>query len=76
MSTWPTPKAHHSQLPAIPREPTTPAMYSGVSMENVVAAIDVPASHHGSERPETKKSSIEPEARRARYTPIPSVRTM
>jgi hypothetical protein len=29
----------------------------GVSVENVVATIDVPRSHHGMERPEAKNSS-------------------
>ena len=45
-------------------------------MENVVAAMDVPASHHGSDRPLTKKSSTDDEARRARTTPTPSAKAM
>ncbi len=35
-------------------------------MEKVVAAMEVPASHQGSERPLTKKSTMLPDARRAR----------
>ena len=45
---------HQSQLPATPYLATSPATASGVSAAKVVATIDVPASHHGSERPETK----------------------
>jgi hypothetical protein len=62
-------KLHHSQLPEMPRVPTTPATYRGVSMENVVAAMDVPTSHQGSARPPTKKSTRLPDARRARWRP-------
>ena len=45
---------HQSQLPATPNLATSPATTSGVSAAKVVATIDVPASHQGSERPETK----------------------
>jgi hypothetical protein len=45
---------HQSQLPATPYLETRPATTSGVSAANVVATIEVPASHHGSERPDTK----------------------
>ena len=48
---------HQSQLPATPYRATSPATTSGVSAENVVATIEVPASHHGNARPETKYSS-------------------
>ena len=44
-------------------------------MENVVAAILVPASHQGSDRPDTKKSTNDPEARRDKYSPNHKVRT-
>ncbi len=43
-------------------------------MEKVVAAILVPANHQGSDRPETKKSSILLEALRERKIPKPMVR--
>src|SRR5487761_608686 len=46
--------AHQIQFPAIPCVYTSPATSSGVSAENVVATIDVPASHHDTLRPETK----------------------
>ena len=45
---------HQSQLPATPYFATSPATASGVSAANVVATIEVPASHQGSDRPETK----------------------
>ena len=45
---------HQSQLPATPYLATRPATTSGVSAANVVATMEVPASHQGSERPETK----------------------
>ena len=45
---------HQSQLPATPYLATSPATTSGVSAAKVVATIEVPASHQGSERPETK----------------------
>ena len=42
-------------------------------MENVVAAMLVPANHHPSDRPDRKKSVREPEARLDRAIPIPIV---
>src|SRR5271157_5818799 len=47
---------HHSQLPAIPLRATSPVTTSGVSAAKVVATIEVPASHHGTFRPERKNS--------------------
>jgi hypothetical protein len=47
---------HHNQFPAIPLRATSPVTTSGVSAANVVATIDVPASHHGTFLPERKKS--------------------
>jgi hypothetical protein len=44
-------------------------MTSGVSLTKVVATIDVPAMHHGSERPERKNCSTSRPARRAKTTP-------
>jgi hypothetical protein len=38
----------------------------GVSTENEVATIDVPASHQGRLRPETKNSAVEEPARRTK----------
>ena len=56
---------HHSQLPAMPFLTTRPVTSSGVSAANVVATIDVPASHQGTSRPERKNSLVLPRARRA-----------
>jgi hypothetical protein len=42
----------------------SPVTASGVSAAKVVATIDVPASHHGSARPERKNSSLDCPARR------------
>jgi hypothetical protein len=58
-------KFHQSQLPAIPFLATKPVTASGVSAAKVVATIDVPASHHGTLRPERKNSLVLPEALRA-----------
>ena len=66
---------HHSQLPAIPFDATMPATASGVSTANVVATIEVPASHHGSDRPEMKNSATFFPARRANAIPIAPVIT-
>src|SRR5688572_2870230 len=64
---------HHSQLPATPLDTTMPVTANGVSAENVVATIDVPASHHGASRPERKNSLVLPRARRAQYSPMARV---
>jgi hypothetical protein len=56
---------HHSQLPAMPFFATNPVTNSGVSAANVVATIDVPASHQGTSRPDRKYSPVLPRARRA-----------
>ncbi len=64
---------HHSQLPAIPCVYTRPVTRSGVSAEKVVATIDVPASHHETERPETKYSSKLLPERLRKYSPIKMV---
>ena len=65
MSTPPNTKFHQSQLPAMPLRATSSVTASGVSAANVVATIDVPASHQGRSRPERKNSSMLPPARRA-----------
>ena len=63
---------HHSQLPAMPYFTVSPVTASGVSAANVVATIEVPASHHGIARPPRKYSADEAPARRAKTTPRPS----
>ena len=45
---------HHSQLPYTPCLRTRAAVARGASVANQVAAMEVPASHQGSERPATK----------------------
>ena len=57
-------KFHHNQFPAMPFFATKPVTASGVSAANVVATIEVPASHHEMLRPEMKNSSVFPLARR------------
>jgi hypothetical protein len=47
-------KLHHSQFPATPWVYTNPHTASGVSAANVVATIEVPASHQLTSRPDTK----------------------
>ena len=56
VSMLPNAALHQIQLPAMPLRATRPATASGVSAANVVATIDVPASHHGRLRPVRKKS--------------------
>ena len=51
-------KAHHCQLPATPCVRTKLATRLGVSLENVVATMEMPASHQGTERPEAKNSAV------------------
>ena len=63
---------HHSQFPATPYFATSSVTASGVSTANVVATIEVPASHQGNERPPMKNSVIEEPARRDIATPIPA----
>src|SRR6185503_15629693 len=50
--------AHHCQLPATPYWRTCCVTQFGVSLLNVVATIERPASHHGTERPEAKNSEV------------------
>ena len=64
---------HQSQLPNTPCCRTSEAVARGASIANQVAAIDVPASHQGSERPATKYSSTLRPARRANQKPSDSV---
>src|SRR5579864_5403708 len=51
-------KAHQTQFPATPRRRTMSATRFGVSLLKVVATIERPASHQGTERPETKNSEV------------------
>ena len=46
--------AHQIQLPAIPPRAVMPVTSSGVSLANVVATMEMPASHHGTVRPPRK----------------------
>jgi hypothetical protein len=55
---------HHSQLPAMPYLTVSPVTTSGVSAANVVATMEVPASHQGMARPDRKYSSADVPARR------------
>ena len=50
--------AHQTQLPATPLRRTMSVTRFGVSLLNVVATIESPASHHGTERPEAKNSDV------------------
>src|SRR6478672_8916219 len=50
--------AHQTQLPATPLRRTMSVTRFGVSALKVVATIDRPASHHGTERPEAKNSDV------------------
>jgi len=45
-------------LPATPNLRTCSVTQLGVSLLNVVATMDSPASHHGTERPEAKNSEV------------------
>ena len=51
-------KAHHTQFPATPLRRTMSVTRLGVSLLNVVATIESPASHQGTERPEAKNSEV------------------
>src|SRR5690606_13969081 len=64
--------AHHTQFPATPFCRTMSATRLGVSVENVVATIDVPRSHHGIERPERKYADVFCPALRAAARPTSS----
>jgi hypothetical protein len=51
-------KAHHSQFMLTPPFRTRSVTRFGVSVEKVVATIEVPSSHHGRLRPERRYSSM------------------
>src|SRR3954466_9378731 len=48
----------HCQLPATPYCRTCCVTQFGVSLLNVVATIESPASHHGTDRPLAKNSDV------------------
>jgi hypothetical protein len=53
-----TRKDHQTQFPATPPCRTMSVTRFGVSLLKVVATIDSPASHHGTDRPEAKNSDV------------------
>src|SRR5215470_16677734 len=57
-------KAHQHQFPATPCRRTMSVTRLGVSLLNVVATIESPASHQGTERPDAKNSDVLFPARR------------
>src|SRR5919108_825848 len=61
--------AHHCQLPATPYWRTCCVTQFGVSLLKVVATIDRPASHQGTDRPEAKNSEVFLPARRPKNSP-------
>ena len=67
--------AHHDQFWLTPPVRTMSVTRFGVSVENVVATIEVPSSHHGACRPERKYSSRSCPARRVKSTPTTSTTT-
>ena len=65
--------AHQLQLPATPRLRTRSVTRFGVSVENVVATIENPSSHHDRSRPDRKYSLESLPARRDTHRPTASV---
>jgi len=65
--------AHHTQLPATPLVRTRSVTRLGVSVENVVATIDIPSSHQGRFLPERKYSEVSFPERFATHNPTESV---
>src|SRR6202007_1276361 len=59
-------------MPLLERNPVNA---SGVSAAKVVATIEVPASHHGTSRPERKNSLVLPRARRESEMPMLRLKT-
>src|SRR3972149_12009377 len=66
---------HHSQLPATPYFTVSPVTAGGGWAAKVGPTTEVPASHHGIERPVRKYSVAEALARREKTTPMPSETT-
>ena len=57
---------HQTQFSDTPRSRTRFVTRFGVSVLKVVATIDTPTSHHGTERPDVKNSAVLRLARRAK----------
>ncbi len=70
MSIPPRANDHQNQLPASPCLATSPVTASGVSAAKVVATMEVPAIHQGSERPERKNELRSRPARLRKNRPI------
>ena len=68
-------KAHHTQLFETPPCRTRSVTKLGVSVEKVVATMDVPKSHQGNLRPDRKNSSVPSPAVRAKRRPMTTAMT-
>ncbi len=66
--------AHQTQFPATPFLRTMSVTRFGVSVENVVATIEKPSSHHGMVRPERKNAEELLPACRAHVMPMTRAR--
>ena len=66
---------HQNQLPEMPLLAMMPAIASGVSAANVVATIEVPRHHQGSERSATKYEVSPRPAVRVIHTPATKAET-
>ena len=64
-------KAHHPQFPETPFCLTKSVTRLGVSVENVVATILTPKSHHGISLPAKKKDFVSLPALFEAHIPIP-----
>ena len=64
-----------NQSPARPCSRTKLVAASGASVANEVAAMEVPAIHQGSDRPDRKKSPTDRPARREKYIPTARANT-
>ena len=67
--------AHQTQLPATPPVRTISVTRLGVSVENVVATMETPSSHHGTFLPERKNEPLSRPARRRSAKPTASEAT-
>ena len=68
-------KAHHSQFMLTPPVRTKSVTRFGVSVEKVVATMEVPSSHHGNLRPDRKYCSRLRPARLVNKRPMMSEAT-
>jgi hypothetical protein len=62
--------AHQTQFPETPCWRTMSVTRFGVSVENVVATMEMPSSHHGMARPDRKYWPVSRPARRLAHTPM------